>query len=252
MNSRPRKEQDNLFLHTLRKALVPDVEEPRTRENFPHIFQSAGDEYLMQSVHNRSTAERTALVATFQENGLPLSLGVHIVSTLAEAAELIRTIACDSSPEFGREKHLIQHAHPDIQQLQLWKVFGSEAISVHTAFSADPELREKTMASFIGITTADWGIAESATLVQCTAPGRPRSTSLVPSIHIGLLRKTNMLANLTEAYGLLRQNSMTESVTFISGPSKTADIEAHMVHGAHGPREMHVIILNDCQSETDG
>jgi L-lactate dehydrogenase complex protein LldG len=42
---------------------------------------------------------------------------------------------------------------------------------------------------------------------------------------------------------MIRREQDLNSLTFISGPSKTADIEAHMVHGAHGPREMHVILL---------
>jgi L-lactate dehydrogenase complex protein LldG len=65
----------------------------------------------------------------------------------------------------------------------------------------------------------------------------------LPSIHIALLKREHLVADLTEAYGLLRQEPQLDSFVFISGPSKTADIEAHMVHGAHGPREVHVVVL---------
>jgi L-lactate dehydrogenase complex protein LldG len=64
----------------------------------------------------------------------------------------------------------------------------------------------------------------------------------VPSIHIGVLKKTNLVANLHEAYAVLQEEAHFDSMVFITKPSKTADIEAQMVHGAHGPREVHVLI----------
>lgn len=233
------------FLRTIRHALVPDVNEERNRKNFPEIFKSSDDRQIIERITSRNTLDHEGLVAAFKENAIALNLNVHIVGSLQEAAEIIVQIARSTDPEFGTYKHIIQHAHPDIQALQLWKRFAEEPISVHTTYKEDPETREKTESSFIGITVADWGVAESSTLVQLTAPGRPRSTSLVPSMHIGLLRQTKLLSQLGEAYSMLRREQLLQSVTFISGPSKTADIEAHMVHGAHGPREMHVIVIKD-------
>lgn len=251
MSSTPTSsEHERTFLRTLRQALVPGVTEDRTRRDFQQIFASTDDRQLQQRIASRQDLDYQGLVASFAENGVSLNLKVHVAATLAEAAGIIATIARSTEPEFGTDKHLIQHVHPDLHGLQLWKQFSGEPITMHTTFPGDPQLRDKTMASYIGITAADWGIAESATLVQLTAPGRPRSTSLVPSIHIGLLRRGRMLASLTEVYSMLRREAELGSVTFISGPSKTADIEAHMVHGAHGPREMHVIIHADGEKLT--
>jgi len=53
-----------------------------------------------------------------------------------------------------------------------------------------------------------------------------------------------LVADLQETYALLKNRSSLDNVVFISGPSKTADIEAHMVYGAHGPKEVHVIIIS--------
>ena len=80
-------------------------------------------------------------------------------------------------------------------------------------------------------------------------PGQPRSISLVPSIHIAVITADQILANFKELYALLRWGSKGDGVeldnclSFISGPSKTADIEATLVHGAHGPRELILIVL---------
>ena len=153
--------------------------------------------------------------------------------------ELIRS----KEPEFSHTKHVICHDHPNIAALKLWNRFTRESITVHTTFSSDGQVKEKTIASFIGITAPDIGVADSATLIQLTAPGRPRSTSLLPSIHIAILSRDKIVADLSEAYALLLDQDQRDSMVFISGPSKTADIEAHMVYGAHGPRDLHLVII---------
>ncbi len=245
MSPYPISDNEPGFLRTVREALAVDIAEPRKKRDFPDIFSSRDDRKLVQSITERQELDYQGLISSFKENAALLNLSVYIVENISDAAEIITGIARNTAPEFGVTKHIIQHAHPDINALRLWERFAEDPISVHTTYREDKEVRDKTLSSFIGVTVADWGIAESSTLVQLTRPGRPRSTSLVPSIHIGLLRKSRILANLTEAYAMLRREQQLDSLTLISGPSKTADIEAHMVHGAHGPREMHVIILDE-------
>ena len=76
-----------------------------------------------------------------------------------------------------------------------------------------------------------------------------RSTSLVPSIHIAVIHMDQIIADLKELFALLKwdpeysSEGLTNCMTFISGPSKTADIEATMVHGAHGPREVYIFVI---------
>ena len=135
------------------------------------------------------------------------------------------------------------HDHPLLQALPLEPLLAKDSIVIHTTSSNDPEVRRHTINAYIGVTSATWAIAESATIVQLTRPGQPRSTSLVPSIHIAVLEFANLVATLTEAYALIRQEPDLESLVLISGPSKTADIEGSMVHGAHGPKAMHLIVL---------
>jgi L-lactate dehydrogenase complex protein LldG len=82
-----------------------------------------------------------------------------------------------------------------------------------------------------------------------TRAGQARSVSLVPAIHIAVIELNQIIADLKELYALLKwdpqakKEGLTNCMTFISGPSKTADIEATMVHGAHGPREVHVFVI---------
>jgi len=231
------------FFKKIRAALLDGAETVRDRNDFPQIFQGPNYRSILDGIQHRNDLDLNNLVTQFQENSVPLHLGVHLVRDLNEAGEWIAGFARATQPEFGVEKHIIQHAHPDTRALQLWKRLADDLVSVHTTFTEDMDIPEKTRDSFIGVTVADWGVAESATLVQLTTPSRPRSTSLVPSIHIGILNRNRLLADLAETYAVLQHDTVKRSFTFISGPSKTADIEAHMVHGAHGPREMHVLLV---------
>jgi len=82
-----------------------------------------------------------------------------------------------------------------------------------------------------------------------TRLGQPLHVSLLPSIHMAVIRLEQILENLKEFYTLLKWDprqqteGLTHTMTLISGPSKTADIEATLVHGAHGPRELVIFVL---------
>lgn len=243
MPSNQTTEAELSFLQNIRLAVAPETSTSRDKRDFPHVFSSIDDRRIMDRIHSRTAVDRSGLTASFIENSQPLNIRIHKAGSLSEAGDRVLEIAQESDPEFGHHKFIVQHDHPDIHSMRLWQKLAGEPIQLTTTFNGDPDLREKTVQSYIGVTSTDWGIAESATLLNYTEPGKPRSTSLVPSIHIGLLRENKILANLQEAYCMIRRRQPTPGVTLISGPSKTADIEAHMVHGAHGPREVHIVIV---------
>ncbi|MDD5297422.1 MAG: lactate utilization protein [Rhodocyclaceae bacterium] len=96
-----------------------------------------------------------------------------------------------------------------------------------------------------GITRAHGAIAETGTLIAWTGVDEPRSLSLVPPIHFILLDRSRIYADLLQAMteegwaGRLPTNLL-----LISGPSKTADIQQTLAYGAHGPKELIVLVLN--------
>ncbi len=237
-------DNQNFFLRNIRAALGLAPGGERRINQYPALFAAPDTGETVHRLRNRTTQEQGELVQLLQQNAKALGIHTHIAGSAGEAADIVVELVRGTQPEFACTKHIVQHDHPDIAALQLWKRFTREAVTVHTTFSSDRELREKTIASFIGITAPWIGVADSATVIQLTEPGQPRSTSLVPSIHIALLQRDNLVADLGEAYVLLREKGYLDSFVFISGPSKTADIEAQMVHGAHGPREMHLIVLS--------
>lgn len=238
-------DERNAFMANIRKTLGYSPSESRGPNQCPAIFTSKDTGETIDRISRRTNAEHQALLKLFQENAAQINLAVHVETSFDGAARTIVDIVQNSDPEFSELRQIIQHDHPDIRALQLPEKLTVDSVVVHTTVPDDTEIREKTISSYIGVTSPPWGIAESATAVQLTLPGQPRSTSLVPSIHIGVIRIENILADLTELYALLRRTPPPSSAVFITGPSKTGDIESHLVYGAHGPRTMHIIVIDE-------
>ncbi|MBS1792738.1 MAG: lactate utilization protein [Acidobacteria bacterium] len=104
--------------------------------------------------------------------------------------------------------------------------------------------REFLFESDLGITSAQWAIAETGTLVLESDAERHRLTSLVPPVHICLLEAKNLRQTLGEVLELLQKNP-SRAVTFITGASRTSDIELTLAIGVHGPGEVYVILISD-------
>ena len=97
----------------------------------------------------------------------------------------------------------------------------------------------------IGITTAQAAIAETGTLVLDSSRERNRLISLVPPVHIAIVEASSLYSTLGETLGVLQAgDEVSPVVTFITGPSRTADIELTLAIGVHGPQELYVIVYD--------
>jgi L-lactate dehydrogenase complex protein LldG len=94
----------------------------------------------------------------------------------------------------------------------------------------------------VGLTGALAAIAETGTLALPGGRGRPLSASLLPEVHIAILRASDIYQNLPQALRL-REVQGASATALISGPSRTADIEMSLTIGMHGPKEVHVICV---------
>ena len=103
------------------------------------------------------------------------------------------------------------------------------------------ELFDDVPASFTGTLA---GIAATGTLVVHPSPAEPRLMSLVPPLHIALLNASQIYDNLYQAQQDWPK-PMPSNLLLISGPSKTADIEQVLAYGAHGPKDLIVLIVED-------
>ena len=133
-----------------------------------------------------------------------------------------------------------------LRKSNIGMIFSNQPDAVKT--ERDRFIKESA-GSFIGITSANHCIAETGILVLRTAPGNERIVSVLPSIHVAVIKLEQVIADFKELYTLLdkdlknSQQGIENGMTFITGPSKTADIEATMVHGAHGPREVYIYVV---------
>lgn len=99
----------------------------------------------------------------------------------------------------------------------------------------------------LGVTSCYCAIAETGTLLLTTSPTTPNKTSLLPDTHVAILSTSRIVVGMEEAWNLLRAElkQLPRACSFISGPSRTADIEQTLVIGAHGPYRVHIILVDD-------
>lgn len=101
----------------------------------------------------------------------------------------------------------------------------------------------------IGITGIDFAIAQSGTMVEVAINDATRLVSSMPRTHIGILYAREIVPLFFDAAARLRtlfaDNERNIAVSFISGPSRTGDIEMILTLGVHGPEKAHVVVIGD-------
>ncbi len=206
------------ILSDVRKALgrkpgQPPAAQPKARIVIPHI--SADDR-----------------VSLFQERLEALGGKVHKVATYSDAARTAGQLIEGSSAVASNAPIL---AKAGITSLP----------NVSAGYIDEPSLRAACASAPFGITSADYGLAETGSIVTIAA-NEARLVSLLPPVHIAVLSKSRMLTGLDEFYTLSPlPASRSASTVFITGPSRSADIEMILVRGVHGPRVIHVIVVDE-------
>ena len=98
----------------------------------------------------------------------------------------------------------------------------------------------------VGLTAAFAGIAETGTLMRKSGPEHPTTLNFLPDTHVVVLLASQIVGSYEDAWDRLRDVvSMPRTVNFITGPSRTGDIEQTIFLGAHGPRRMHIVLVED-------
>jgi L-lactate dehydrogenase complex protein LldG len=106
------------------------------------------------------------------------------------------------------------------------------------------ELTEVCARVDIGITSADYALSDTGTLVMLASPAEARLVSLLPPAHLAVVPCNRILTGLDELFTLLPDPAgQTSSMVLITGPSRTADIEQILVRGVHGPGQVTVVIV---------
>ena len=222
-------------------------------------------------IRRRCVEQRERLIEQFEAE--LTRVGVHLfrADSVAAASEYLERVALasDAKRMIGWDSPLIDKI---VETVALEKTNELEKIGVEflrdragdTAsdiISADfistdfisADFISAAIESEIGITTVDYALADTGTLVLISGAGRARSASLVPPVHVAVVEARQIISGLDDLFPLLAENSggadqkMASAITFITGPSRTADIELTLVVGVHGPQQLHVILIADQQ-----
>lgn len=208
------------ILGRLRAAAPPYADEP----------PAPGD---LLPVAPLDDSDRAALVERFAAQAEALSSHVHRCGSADEAlAAILHIVAPDT--------RVLCWAFGHIPLPGLAEALTRAGIAV--APPGDASVR-------VGITGVGAALAATGSLALLSAPGQPRQTSLLPLLHIAVVRADQVVPHL-EAWiadqraGGLGAFTATSSAVIISGPSRTADIAMELILGMHGPGELHIVLLD--------
>lgn len=181
-------------------------------------------------------------IRTFQQALERVGGRVRVAETLADLGGMLRAeldaCACHSLVAFARS------------EFSPWAL-GAALAGLDTHYCpepsavgdvARPSFREAAFTADAGITTVDYGLVDTGSLVITTGVTRPRSVSLVPKLHLALVHEQQLVDDLGEAFRLL-PGRLPSAVQVVTGPSRTSDIENDLTIGVHGPAAVCVLLL---------
>ena len=177
--------------------------------------------------------ELTALSARFHKSASP-----------EEAKDIIHGIL---------EQHDVKKAvlwdHPLLDSLQVTDLMKDSGVQLVPIDSGITDFPQQTATAELGVTAADAVLVHSGTIVVKAVKGLERSTSLLPPVHLAIITRSQRLQSIMDFPPMLRtfmdeNRNLPSAVHFISGPSRSADIEFTLVLGAHGPKTLHVLALD--------
>ena len=110
--------------------------------------------------------------------------------------------------------------------------------------SSDIEWKAEIGDAGAGVTGAHAGIAATGTLLLPCGPGQPRGTHIVPPAHICLVRARDLVGTIEDAIARQGAAPHPSTMSWVSGPSRTADLEMRQTVGVHGPKSVDVVVVS--------
>ncbi len=138
-----------------------------------------------------------------------------------------------------------------VEAVRFWResegIDGALSVSPALAGLAWPEATHKGPATGVestSVTPCMAAVAETGSLALASGADTPATLNFLPENHVVVLHENQIVAHIDDVFPLLRECSpMPRALNFVTGPSRTADIEQTLEIGAHGPRRMHVLLL---------
>lgn len=177
-----------------------------------------------------------SLFEEFQSRASGASAEVIRVKAPSDAIAAITAIL-----ESTNAKKVVAVNCPLQQAIQLHDVVREVGLTVYTEQS---EIAEHAESADIGISGVEFGIAETGSVCQDAYAVESRLISTLPPIHIAILNSSHILPGIKEAFDVISQVFHHGYISFITGPSRTADIERVLTIGVHGPSRLIIIAID--------
>lgn len=235
------------FLQVVREALGRDIDaEP---PDYPTLGETLAQQQLRAKlIEERNDKDRLALVNQFVDMAQKAGWEVSRAETPEEATRQIADLAQEQGA-----KRVVRSDQEIFHSVAIDDILGKTGISVvpiAKRLSASPSsLRQAIIEADLGVTGADYAIAETGSCVIVPRQGLSRLVSLIPPVHIAIVETRQIVASLDDIFTLRRiqhterRDGVESSMNFITGPSRTGDIEQTIVTGVHGPKLARLILI---------
>ena len=126
---------------------------------------------------------------------------------------------------------------PGLRERRIGELLQTMGVSLSSPYASKPDMAVVDL----GITEVDYAIAETGTLCLLSSELRPRAVSLLPRVHLAILSKEVLRPSLLDVF---KEAQHQPYMVFITGPSRTADIELIVTLGVHGPKKLYVWVID--------
>ena len=235
------------FLASVRESLGRADGPPTQR--YHRLTETANDlEQRASEVRQRLERDRPALLDKMAEMAAKGGWNVHRAPGIEDAIGHIQGLA----RQLGVTR-VVRSGQEVFEQLPVDAALANQGLSVTPVVRDENNtreaLREEIRQADLGLTGTDYALAETGSLVILPRRGLSRLVSLYPPVHIAVVRPEEVLESLDDLFLMRRleyhqrSGEMGSYLNFITGPSRTADIEMTIVEGVHGPKQVHLVLL---------
>lgn len=215
-------------------GIAERLKRPRVMEQPPHPFQGAPDFWSDFEWSEEERIERFTINFT--------NAGGHVVrlTQMDDAKSFI----IEKSREL-RAKHIIRQHQPELSEMELETALPDAQV---LEWNSDPEEHWKARAAEadIGIVVADYAAAYTGSMTVLSSKDKGRSVSLLPTVLIAIIpvdRLKTRLGEILQNFDQAGRENLPAGIHFISGPSRSADIENDLTIGVHGPGVVYALIV---------
>jgi L-lactate dehydrogenase complex protein LldG len=215
------------ILNSIRRSLKRDVATPE---------QTAGVESRLKD-HARNLVPERSRLSPSDRIDLFISMATEVAATVERLPNLSRVPHAVADYLASQNLPAEVKVAPD-QQLASIPWNKRPTLTVDHGRAADRDLTS--------VTAAFAAIAETGTLMMLSGPEHPTTLNLMPDTHIVVLRADQVVGSYEDGWDAVRRRDqgMPRTVNFITGPSRTGDIEQTLQLGAHGPRRLHILLID--------